>query len=71
MEKEMLFTIFLAVLVLVAGAEAVQLVKLNNAVKTGSVKLSGSGSASSAGSSGGQSQLPGNLQNLPSMVGGC
>lgn len=69
MNKNLLISVVLGVLVVIAVFQAVQLVGLKNQLG-GAVNV-GSATASVAGQSGGGAELPSNLQNLPSMVGGC
>ncbi len=69
--KEMLVAVLIGVLVLTAGIQTIQLVGLTSA----EVVVSASGGAPLAGqaaaSGGSAPAVPTNLQNLPSMVGGC
>jgi hypothetical protein len=72
MDKNVMISIVLGILVLIAAVQAVQLFSLKGSVQTGAVATStqpvaaaSSGAAPSAGA------LPSNLQNLPTMVGGC
>jgi hypothetical protein len=68
MNKNMVIAIVLGALVLIAGVQAFQLFSLKT--KLGSGELS-AGTVTQAASSGSSPQLPSNLQNLPSQVGGC
>lgn len=65
----------LLILVLVSAVQTFQLSKLGERVRSagGSIIGTAAAAASSGGSSGssGAASLPGNLQNLPSQVGGC
>lgn len=75
MEIQKIMAGVLLVLVLVSAVQTYQLSKLSATVKSGGagVSLIGAAAASSGGSSSGgaSASLPGNLQNLPSQVGGC
>lgn len=62
MDKNLIIAVVLGVLLLVAAVQAVELFGLKNKIASGGM---------TATSTGGNAQLPGNLQNLPSMVGGC
>ncbi len=68
MDKNTLVVVILGVLVLVALVQAFQMTSLKGVVSGGSVVSS---PASAPASSGQQAKLPSNLDNLPSMVGGC
>ncbi len=69
MEKKEIFMVVLIGLVLLTVAiQTVQLVSLNNAQVVASPSASSDAMHSSVGA--GQS-MPSNLENLPSMVGGC
>lgn len=71
MNKNVVIAIVLGVLVVIAGWQAYQLSGLKSRIlANGPVSGAGVGSAPST-SSGSSPQLPSNLQNLPSMVGGC
>ena len=71
MNKNVVIAIVLGVLVVIAGVQAYQLMGLKNRLSaSGSVSGAGVGSAP-ATTQGSSPQLPSNLQNLPSMVGGC
>ncbi len=69
--KEMLVAVLIGVLVLTAGIQTIQLVGLTSA----EVVVPASGGAAltgkAAASGGSAPSVPTNLQNLPSMVGGC
>lgn len=64
--KNFVLAVIVAVLVIVAVVQAVQLNGLKEKVESG-VSLKPSSSTSSTGSS----STPASLQNLPQMVGGC
>ena len=69
MDRNIIIVIVLVVLVLLTAVQAIQLSALKTSVNTnkgstGSVPVQ-SGGAPSGGSA------PSNIQNLPSMVGGC
>jgi len=70
MNKNFLVAIVLGVLVIIAVIQAFQLVGLKNKLAGGIVSMGGANVPLQTGPSGG-AQLPSNLQNLPSMVGGC
>ena len=71
MNKNVVIAIVLGVLVVIAGVQAYQLMGLKSRLSAGG-PVSGAGVGSApATSSAGSPQLPSNLQNLPSMVGGC
>jgi len=67
MDKNVIIAIVLGALVLVAGIQAFSLMSLTSKVQSGGVAVSAP--AQAGGGSG--AALPSNLQNLPSMVGGC
>ena len=67
MNKNVVIAIVLGALVLIAGIQAFQLFTLKE--KLGSGQISTSTATASGG--GGSPQLPSNLANLPSQVGGC
>lgn len=69
MEKNVVLAIVLGALVLIAGLQAYQLFSLKNKVSSGNLQTVSGASVPAAGQSG--ASLPSNLQNLPSMVGGC
>ena len=69
MNKNLVIVIVLAVLVVVAVVQAVQLGGLKDKVTGGSVATSVN-TASAPSSSGGAS-VPANINELPTMVGGC
>ncbi len=64
MDKNIVIAIVLGALILIAGVQAYQLFALKD-------KLSGGQISAGAPVQAGSPQLPDNLQNLPSMVGGC
>jgi len=65
--KEILIAVLIGVLVLTAGMQTVQLTGMARA----EVIVPTSTGAAPAPSSGAAPSVPTNLQNLPSMVGGC
>ncbi len=69
-KKEILVIVLIGVLLLTAGLQTVQLMGLTTAKVSSSSAGTGSVTAPAKQSSGGAS-VPANLQNLPSMVGGC
>ena len=71
MNRNMIIVIVLVVLVLLTAVQAVQLSALKSQISTG--KLSSAGAGTPVQSSGAPSGagIPSNIQNLPSMVGGC
>ncbi len=68
MNKNVVIAIVLGALVLIAGVQAFQLFTLKNTLAQGSYSTT---ATPAAGGTAGSPQLPSNLQNLPSMVGGC
>ncbi len=70
MDKNIFMTIVLAVLVIVAVVQTVQLFSLKSAVASGELHASTSTSVQQGAPSQSKS-VPSNIQNLPSMVGGC
>ena len=68
MNKNVVIAIVLGALVLIAGVQAFQLFTLKNTLAEGQFSTS---APTQSGASAGSSSLPSNLQNLPSMVGGC
>jgi hypothetical protein len=68
MNKNMVIAIVLGALVLIAGVQAFQLFSLKTKLASGQISTGTTTQASSGGST---PQLPSNLQNLPSQVGGC
>lgn len=74
MEMQKIMAGVLLILVLVSAVQMYQLSKLSATVKSGGVvgtASAASSGGSSAPSSSASAALPGNLQNLPSQVGGC
>ena len=77
--KELLVVGILALLIVIALVQAIQLVKIKSEIADiGSSNLrpvtsqvSGSSSGGSGSGSSDGSSIPTNLQNLPGMVGGC
>ncbi|MBS3114514.1 hypothetical protein J4448_05420 [Candidatus Woesearchaeota archaeon] len=65
MNRNVIIVIVLVVLVLLTAVQAIQLSGLKTSISTGKVNV---GSAPSQSGSGG---VPSNIQDLPSMVGGC
>ena len=72
MDKNIMLAVVLGILVVVAVVQAFQLSGLKSqvAVSGGGAKLS-TPVVSGGAPSGGSPSLPSNIQNLPSMVGGC
>lgn len=71
MDKNVIISLVLGVLVVIAVLQAVQLVGLKNKLSGGAVNTGSANVPVQAGGSGNGAQLPSNLQNLPQMVGGC
>ena len=69
MNKNVVIAIVLGALVLIAGVQAFQLFTLKSKLAEGQFATSSPTQAGTA--SGSSPQLPSNLQNLPTMVGGC
>ncbi len=69
MNKNMVIAIVLGALVLIAGIQAFQLFTLKSNLAMGGTSVTTA--TQSSGGSGGSPKLPGNLENLPTMVGGC
>jgi len=67
MNKNVVIAIVLGALVLIAGIQAFQLFTLKTKLAGGQISTT---TAPAAGG-GSSPQLPSNLENLPSMVGGC
>ena len=65
MNRNVIIVIVLVVLVLLTAVQAIQLSSLKSSISTGKVNV-GSAPAASSGSN-----LPSNIDNLPSMQGGC
>ncbi|RJQ22098.1 hypothetical protein C4580_01335 [Candidatus Woesearchaeota archaeon] len=68
MNKNVVIAIVLGALVLIAGVQAFQLFSLKNTLAQGQYSTT---ATAQAGTGASNPQLPSNLQNLPSMVGGC
>ncbi len=80
LDKQLLLVGLLAILVLVAAVQSIQLLGLTQYTQAKTQAPASSGAqasgAQASGASGGQANLPSNLNptqspNLPSMVGGC
>jgi hypothetical protein len=72
MNKNVVIAVVLGVLVLIAAVQAFQLVGLKARLAGGTVQTASAGApAPASGGDAGAAQLPANIQNLPSMVGGC
>ncbi len=69
MDKNIIIVIVLAALILIAAIQAFQLVGLKNSISSGSIRTATTGAQVQA--SGGGGNLPGDLESLPGMVGGC
>ncbi len=69
MNKNIIISVVLGVLILISVVQLVQLNSLKEKSGVSSVPITTQGSSSS--SSGGSNPIPGNLNNLPDMVGGC
>ena len=67
MNRNVIIVIVLVVLVLLTAVQAVQLSSLKTQLKSGKVSVG----AASGVSSGSSAAAPSNLNELPSMVGGC
>lgn len=70
MEKNVILAIVLGALVVIAALQAFQLFGLKNKISSGNVQTVSGANAPAAGQGSGGA-VPSNLQNLPSMVGGC
>ena len=64
MNRNVIIVVVLVVLVLLTAVQAIQLSSLKTSISTGKVSV-GSAPTQSSGS------VPSNIQDLPSMVGGC
>lgn len=64
MNRNVIIVIVLVVLVLLTAVQAVQLNSLKTSISTGKVSVGNTPASSGA-------SLPSNLNDLPSMVGGC
>ncbi len=73
MDREKLLTVSLILFLIVLTIQSVQLNSLNYKLKTGSFNINSGNklAGSNPSESDGGTQLPSNLQDLPSMVGGC
>ena len=69
MDKNVIISVVLGILLIVSVVQAFQLSALKEDVASGALAPR-AGVAASGGSPSGAS-LPSNIQNLPSMVGGC
>lgn len=69
MNKSVIMAVVLGLLVLIAVVQAFQLNTLKTKLSTGDLSIGAKSSGVAPLSSGGG--LPNNIQNLPSMVGGC
>lgn len=67
MNRNVIIVIVLVVLVLLTAVQAIQLSSLKTSISTGKVNVA----AGSSPSTGAGNSLPSNINNLPSMVGGC
>ena len=65
MNRNVIIVIVLVVLVLLTAVQAIQLSSLKTSIATGKVSVGNAPVQSSGGN------LPSNLNDLPSMVGGC
>ena len=65
---DVLVIIVLVILLTVSVAQAVELGNLKDKISSGGVKAA---TTNTSGTSSGGSSQPANLQDLPSMVGGC
>ncbi len=68
MNKNMLLTVLIGVLIIVSALQTVQLMGITGVLSGGGASVS---SVSSSVQKSASSNLPSNLQDLPSMVGGC
>lgn len=66
--KEIIFIVLIGVMLLAVGLQTIQLAGLTQAQV---IVPSASGAPVKAASTGSSPSVPTNLQNLPSMVGGC
>ena len=66
MNRNVIIVIVLVVLVLLTAVQAIQLSSLKSSISTGKVRVGCSAPTKSSGAS-----VPSNIQDLPSMVGGC
>lgn len=70
MNKNWIFAIVLAILVVVSVVQAVQLNTIKEDISTGAINL-GSTTTTSSSSSGSTSSSAASLSSLPQQVGGC
>ena len=70
MDKNVIMAIVLGALVVVAALQAFQLFGLKNQLSSGAVQTTTVSTPTQTGGSSGNT-VPSNIQNLPSMVGGC
>ena len=68
MNKNVVIAVVLGALVLIAGVQAFQLFSLKTKLVGGEMSVS---TPTQASGGGGSAKLPSNLENLPTMVGGC
>jgi len=66
MNRNIIIVIVLVVLVLLTAVQAIQLSSLKTSISSGKVSVGNAPVQSSSGAS-----IPSNIQDLPSMVGGC
>ena len=66
MNRNVIIVIVLVVLVLLTAVQAIQLSSLKTSISTGKINVAGAAPSTSSGNS-----VPSNINNLPSMVGGC
>ena len=66
MDRNVIIVIVLVVLVLLTAVQAIQLSSLKSSISTGKVSVGNAPAQNSGGAS-----VPSNIQDLPSMVGGC
>ena len=69
-DKNLLFTLLLGALILVSAVQAYQVSSIAGKISDDSVKI-GSASSHVNPTSSGSGSVPSNIQDLPSMVGGC
>tara|TARA_Y100000294_G_scaffold170627_1_gene183137 strand:- start:155 stop:481 length:327 start_codon:yes stop_codon:yes gene_type:complete len=69
--KLLIMAIALALLIVISGVQAAQLVGLKNKLNVDLKEIAASGSKSTVSTGGSSNTLNNNLDNLPSMVGGC
>ena len=66
MNKNVIFAIILAILILISAVQAVQLTTLKSKIDAGSVKIAGTKTTVQSSTGGASS-----VNDLPTMVGGC